>query len=88
MNCIKSKACSGSAMLCSQGKGLVKVFVAMRTVAAAIPVMKEGMFAHNRKVFDYGRTIIMDFIRQAMAMRAGTNFARERKVDMNFCIRR
>ena len=81
MNGIKSKAGSGTAMLCSQGKRLVKVL-------AAFPVMEEGMFAHERKVFDDGNAIIMDFIRQPVAMRAGTSFARERKVNMNFCIRR
>jgi hypothetical protein len=88
MNGIKSKAGSGTAMLCSQGKRLVKVFTAMRTVIAAFPVMEEGMFAHERKVFDDGNAIIMDFIRQPVAIRAGTSFARERKENMNFCIRR
>ena len=55
-------------MLCSQGKRLVKVFAAERTVIAAFPVMEEGMFAHDRKVFDDGNAIIMDFICQPEAM--------------------
>lgn len=64
------------------------MLAAMRTVIAPFPIMKKSLFAHKRKVFNDGSTIIMDLICQPVAMRAGRNFARKRKVDMDFGIRR
>jgi hypothetical protein len=73
MNGIKSKACSNAAMFCNERKRFIKMLTAMRTVVTTFPVMQEGMFTHNGESFDYRSTIIMDFIRQSLAMWAGTN---------------
>ena len=47
------------------------MFVAVGTVIASFAIVKEGFFAHNRKVFENRSTVIMDSLCNKTAVRAG-----------------
>ena len=60
----------------------------MWTVISSFAVMKKSLLSHKRKIFDYRRSIVMDFISKSCTKGASMCFALKRKENMNFCISR